>query len=520
MRLRRKYAFIFFPFPPYNRGMNKPSVFKNTALITVIACLERALGFLYRIVLARLLGAEGVGVYQIALSHFFLFQTASGGGIPVTLSRTVSRLNAENQRQRAGGALLAALLLGACISIPITLILLPLADKIPLFLADALVLKVLLTSLTATAAYVAIKGFFWGNKQFFAPAMFEMAEEILTVVLGVLLLTGAQGLSPVGGAMKAAWAHSLAAILAFLIAIITLLFKKPKWSAPTPFVKPILTAAAPITAVRSGTTIVSAAVAVLLPAMLQKAGMSQSAALQAFGVVTGMVLPLIGIPLTVIGSLAIVLVPELAEDFQKRNLLRLRKNIERGVFFALALACLLIPFFMAVGQPIGQLTYQNDLAGEMLARTAFLLLPMSVNAILISILNSLGFEKQTFAFSLVGSAIFLLSILFLPATVGIYAFPIGLFLQLLIEVICAWSLLKKHCHFSKRFYQKAALCIGITAPLGLLGQLALQGFSLFLGEWLAPICTAAAVLIATCGAYLLLKLFPSVKFPKKNSSHS
>jgi stage V sporulation protein B len=98
--------------------MNKPSIFKNTAVITAIACFERALGFLYRILLARLLGAEGMGIYQIALSHFFLFQTAAGGGIPVSLSRTVSRLNAENQSRRTGGALLAALILAGGISLP------------------------------------------------------------------------------------------------------------------------------------------------------------------------------------------------------------------------------------------------------------------------------------------------------------------------------------------------------------------------------------------------------------------
>lgn len=496
--------------------MNKPSIFKNTAVITAIACFERALGFLYRILLARLLGAEGMGIYQIALSHFFLFQTAAGGGIPVSLSRTVSRLNAENQSRRTGGALLAALILAGGISLFLTLIFSPLADKIPLFSADAPVLKILLSALTATAVYMVIKGFFWGNKAFLAPALFEIAEEIFTVLFGVLLLTSAQNLSPIEGARRAAWAHTIAAILICVIACITLLSKRIKYSSPTPFIPPLIKAAAPITAVRSGATLVNAAVAALLPAMLIRSGMSESAALQAFGVVTGMVLPLVCIPLTLIGSLSIVLVPELAEDHQKRNAKRLQEKVEKGIFFTIIVPCILLPLFMAVGKPMASLIYQSELAGEMLPRIAFLLLPMSVNAILVSILNSLGYEKQTFSFSLAGSAAFLTCILFLPAYTGIYAYPIGLFLSLTIEVICAWILLKKYCPLSRKFYRKALLCVGLTTPIGLLGQILWKGVSIFLGEWQSTIFTALLIALCTAILYAVLKLLPIAKKRKKN----
>lgn len=482
--------------------MNKPSIAKNTAIITSLACLERTLGFLYRIVLARLLGAEGVGVYQIALSHFFLFQTAAGGGIPVTLSRTVSKLRAANQTRKSVGALLAALLLGACVSIPLTLLFLPLASHIPLFTTDTEPFKVLLFPLSLTAAYIAIKGYFWGNKQFLAPALFEMAEEILTVILGVALLSRG-GFSPTEGATRAAWAHSLAAIAVCVIAVVTLLKQKPRYSSPTPFLRPMLSAAAPITAVRSGATIVSAAVAVLLPAALMREGMSESAALQAYGVATGMVLPLLASPLTVIGSLAIVLVPELAEDFQKKNNQRLTKNIERGVLFAVTIACLLIPFFLVVGKPLGTMLYQNELAGEMLSRCAILLLPMSVNAILFSMLNSLGMEKQTFTFSLVGSGVFLLCIVGLPAHIGIYAFPVGMTLQFTVESICALLLLLKKCSPSKSFFTKCGACAFLSLPIASIGSVAQKGFSLILGQWLAPLASAGVLLLVTAASYLL-----------------
>ena len=509
--------FISKPYTSYDNGMNKPSVFKNTAVITVISCLERALGFLYRIVLARLLGAEGVGIYQIALSHFFLFRTAAGGGIPVTLSRTVSRLNAEG-KNAGGGALLAALILGGCIALPLTLILLPLSPHIPILKGDAPVLQVLLPTLAATSAYVAIKGFFWGNKEFFAPALLEMAEEIITVALGVIFLTATPWSTPTDGAKKAALAVACACVLSLLFSVVALIKQKPKISSPLPFLRPMLKTALPITAVRTGSTLVSSVAAVLLPAMLIRAGMTESEALQAFGVATGMVLPVIGIPMTVIGSLAIVLVPELAEDFQKRNYLRLAKNVERSIFFAVAVASMLVPLFISVGSPFGALIYKNGLAGELLSRSAILLLPMSVGGILISILNSLGFERQTFVFSIFGSAAFLLCIIFLPSHLGIYAFPVGIFLQLCIETACAIALLKKQVKTTAALRKKSLTAILLALPLSLFGYAALRLFSLWLGAWLAPILAAAVCAGATVATYALCRLLPKTNFRKKNGS--
>jgi len=224
--------------------------------------------------------------------------------------------------------------------------------------------------------------------------------------------------------------------------------------------------------------------------------------------------------LTIIGSLATVLVPELAEDFQKRNRLRLQRNVERGTLFAVWVASFLAPFFMAIGKPLGALAYQNDLAGELLSRSALLLLPLSVNAILMSMLNSLGFERQTFAYSLVGSAALLLCVIFLPAVMGIYAYPVGLAVGFLIESGCSLWLLQKHCPLSARFYLRAFLCVVLTAPLGLLGQLLLQALSLFLGKWLAPIFAALLLLALALAAYRICGLLPASLHARKSTAKS
>ena len=41
--------------------------YKTATLVTGLSVAERTLGFLYRMILARMVGAEGLGVYQVAL---------------------------------------------------------------------------------------------------------------------------------------------------------------------------------------------------------------------------------------------------------------------------------------------------------------------------------------------------------------------------------------------------------------------------------------------------------------------
>ena len=77
----------------------KNKVYANTSIVTILSVAERGLGFLYRIVLSRLLGAEGLGIYQVALSLFAFFLTIGSGGIPITVSRIITKNKAKKKQK-------------------------------------------------------------------------------------------------------------------------------------------------------------------------------------------------------------------------------------------------------------------------------------------------------------------------------------------------------------------------------------------------------------------------------------
>lgn len=483
----------------------------TASLVTGLSVAERGLGFLYRIVLSRLIGAEALGLYQVALSLFALFLTIGTGGIPITVSRMISKSKAENRpldEQRAVGA---GLFLSLCLTLPICLFLIFFGDKLTFLFTDNRafsVFRILLVGLCFSSLYAVFRGSFWGNKQFLLPSILEIAEESVMVVVGVLLLRSA----PIGtGAERAAWAVVISYLFSFTASALCFFYRGGKIARPKNALKPLFNATLPITSVRASSSLVNSAVAVLLPVMLVRAGFENSEALTLFGVVSGMVLPILFIPSTIIGSLSLVLVPELSEDFYRKNFTRLKKNISRGLNFAFLLACVLIPFLFILGRDIGLLAFSNAVAGEMIAIAAPVLLPMSLGMISTSMLNSMGFEKQSFLFYFIGAAAMLVCILTLPAVCGIYSYLIGFGASFTLTALCNLIFLQKKCGvFQKTSGQvrvhRIFIPLLLILPTTLFGKMLCNIFTHFTGNLLALLFTTLLTSIFTLLSYLLFDL--------------
>lgn len=486
---------------------------KNTALtaslVTGLSVAERGLGFLYRIALSRLIGAEELGIYQVALSLFALFLTIGTGGIPITVSRMISKSKAEgrpiDEKRTVGAGLLLSLLL----TLPVCLLLIPFGKSFPFLFTDERALsifRILLVGLCFSALYAVFRGSFWGNKQFLLPSVLEIAEESVMVIVGVLLLRNA----PIGaGAKRAAWAVVISYLFSFTASALCFFMQGRKVLQPKNTLKPLFNASLPITSVRASASLVNSAVAVLLPVMLVRAGLSGSEALTLFGVVSGMVLPILFIPSTVIGSFSLILVPELSEDFYRKNFTRLKQNITRGLSFSFLLACVLIPFFFVLGDNLGTLAFSNATAGKMIAVSAPVLLPMSLAMISTSMLNSMGFEKQSFLFYFIGAAAMLLCILTLPALLGIYAYLIGFGLSFALSALCNLLFLWEKCLKPQK--GRGQVCVqGIFTPLLLILPITLFGkllegiFIHFAGNLLTLGVIALAMGVFTFLFYLAL----------------
>ena len=93
----------------------------------------------------------------------------------------------------------------------------------------------------------------------------------------------------------------------------------------------IIGIAAPVTFTRLIITAINSINTILIPQRLMAGGLTNSEAVSLFGIVSGMVLPLLYMPFTITNALYTVIVPHLSEDLATANWTAIRANVTRAV---------------------------------------------------------------------------------------------------------------------------------------------------------------------------------------------
>lgn len=469
------------------------NLYRTAAVVTVFSALEHGLGFLYRIILSRVLGSEGLGVYQVALTVFAVFLTLSSSGLPITLSRTMTAHRTRGNEQGTHAATTAAICLTLLIAVPSVLLLFLFRPAFSGIFSDprcADLFYILICALPFTAVYAIIRGNFWGNKRFFAYSLIELIEEIVMIGVGVLLLIYLQTDTP--DINLAAVAVIVSYFSSFTIATVYFIQRGGKLRSPKKELLPLLKSSLPVTVMRTSSSLVGSLISVLFPLRLQAAGASSARALSEYGVVYGMVMPVLMIPSTLIGSIALVLVPEFSESYYKNDRETLSSLVEKAMNATLLIAGMLIPFYLVCGEHVGIMLYGNAASGQMIACSALILLPMSVTMISTSLLNSMNCEKETLLFFLFGAAAMLAAVWVLPQFLSGYALLVGMAADYCISAICSlWLLRKKTGKLrSKSYFFKLVL---FSVPVVVLGLFARELFFRYFGFLPALVLTMLVV---------------------------
>ncbi len=493
----------------------KQNIYRSAALVTVFSTVEKALSFFYRIVLSRIIGAEGLGIYQICLSVFAVFLTAASSGIPVTVSRLMAKNGAKNDIKGKNAAVTAGVVATLMFTVPMAIILFFGRNLLGFLFTDDRCMNVfilLLPGLILTSIYAVMRGSFWGNKQFLPYSIIELLEDAVMVVLGCILVYGVT--DPVAGAERAAIAVLVSYVFSFIVSLFWYFKKGGRFSNPKRQLKPLFSSSMPITAMRTSTSVLNSAVAILLPVLLMNAyGLDNSEAISLYGVAIGMSVPILFIPSALIGSISVVVAPELAENYYKNKTALVKFDIEKSVKAAIFIATLIIPVLFVLGDEIGSVLYSNEMSGEIIQNCAFILLPMCLAMITTTVLNSMNCEKKTLLYYIIGAALMIVSIVALTRFVGVYSYMIGLAASFVISAVFNLRLLAKKCEGIKfiSYILRSIVVVIATCAFGMM----LDGIiSRYVATvWQMVICAPACLIFAS--AFLMcFEMFSFKPFKK------
>ena len=420
------------------------SLFKTVFIIIFFTGLTRLAGFIFRIWLSRTIGAESLGVYQISFSIFMVLLTIVSSGIPLIISRMTAKYVAIKDKKSEQQTLSSAVIISLGLSVVISLIVLILQKPISYIFADERCIIILLTLLPAlifSSVYSAVRGNLWGRNKYVASCSAELFEQLIRILVCILLLSG---LFPIKeGAIGASLSLSIACVFSCIFVVILYFKSGGKFTKPKGY-KEIIKTSTPITTIRVASSLIQPVVALIIPLRLVSAGYTSAQSLSLYGIATGMTLPLLFIPMTLIGSLSYALIPDLSSANAKNETKYISSRISTSIIFSLFVAFFMVPLFMGAGQNLGVFFFDNAQSGILLSEASWIIIPMCLTNISSSILNAVGYEIKSFKNYIVGVILMLLCIWFLPKYIGINALIWAMGSCFTISAILNIKMIKKY----------------------------------------------------------------------------
>ena len=394
--------------------MNKTA--KSFSIVTGFSLLTRALAFLFKIWMSRALGAEVVGVYQIAQSVIFMLFTLTAGA-PTVLSRKVAEAAVKGDTMRQNSLATASMIIGIAVATVLLGLFLALKNHLGIIFSNPScipIFLILLPTLVTSTLYASLRSWFWGRKNFIAFSSTELLDEIVKIVLSIVFAGGI--IHTLSASHGIALAITVSDLVCVIVLAILFFASGGRLAKPQGF-KELTKSMLPLSATRILTSAAVSITALVIPKLLVANGLSMAQATAAFGRVSGMALPLIMAPTTLVASLSIVLIPDVAGLKAKGDFSMLRSKLSTTIIFSLLVAGLFFALYLPLGEPLGILLFKDAEAGRYVSYCSAMLFPVAIAQATTPMLNSLGKEKNTLVNTIIGGAV-MLPIIFLTKFIG------------------------------------------------------------------------------------------------------
>ena len=406
------------------------TIFKAVAVVTIFSVITRLLGFFFRIFLSRKLGAEGLGIYQMATSVLGIFLTLISSGIPLTTAKLVSKYETKNDIVNRNKVVTSALIVALSIAVLSSVLIVALKSVWNIILTDnraVEIMIILIPSIIFSAVYAIFHGALWGQNDYFSCGLTELLEQIIRFALTFIFL---YNLSDYFLATKyTAIAFNIACLLSAIITM-AIYLRRGKLNFKRGEYIELIKGSAPVTGIRIASSLVQPLTTLIIPTMLILAGYTQSEAIASFGVIMGMTFPMLFVPMSIVGSISMVLIPTISSMMSKKDYSSISTNISNSINISIFISMLFIPLYLSVGDLIGIILYNNSFSGILLQLSSVCVLPITMCNLTGSILNALNLESKSFFNYIVGSFVLFACLIALTPLIGVNSIIVAFFVSM------------------------------------------------------------------------------------------
>lgn len=324
---------------------------KSTFILLIGGFVTKILGMFIKIVMTRLLGTSGIGLYMLVSPTFMLLISIASLGLPVAVSKLVS----ENSRNNKNVVFLC---------FPITLVVNIIIMFLMIFFSDFIAsnllneprIKYALVCIGFVLPFISIssilRGYFFGRQMMVPHVVSNVVEDLIRLIViavGVPLFL-------IKGVNYAICFVVLSNVISEISSIIVLFFFLPKNFKITKkdlyfdrqSVKDILFISLPTTGSRLIGNIGYFFEPIIMTYFLLKSGYSNEFIINEYGIFNGYVMPLVLLPSFFTMAISQALIPVVSYNYSKGNYSYVKKKIIQSILFSLLIGipATLIFFFV------------------------------------------------------------------------------------------------------------------------------------------------------------------------------
>ncbi len=405
--------------------MSKQNILRSAAALTFSGIVSKTFDFLFRAYYSTKLGSEGMGLFSLVFSFHGLILTVATGGFGVAVSKTVSEQYSKNLQGAVKRTMTVAL--GAVLVLSLTVIsavCIFSAQISEYFLKEPRVcgsIICLSPSILFMGISYCIKGYFYASRKILIPASSEFLEQAVKITLIMTLL---QRFLP-QGIEKGCEAVFLGITVGeFSSCLYLLLFYAKDCSRLTesshkiPIIRKLLKISLPAMTTSLAGSFLRMQEDVFIISGLRKYGLSHTEALSQYGILKGMVMPLIVFPLSLLSSFFTLLVPEISRADGMKTSTRLSTLISKIYRFTAFGGFLVCTVFVIFAESLSDIVYSSPQIGNSVRIIALLSPIMFFDSMSSGILNGLGKQTTLLFLSLSDSALRLCMIWLLLPQMG------------------------------------------------------------------------------------------------------
>lgn len=467
---------------------------KGTLILTVSSIVVKVIGSLNWIILSRVLGGEGIGLYQMGFPIYLMAITLSSAGIPVAISIITAEKLAQKDFLGAkrvfnvslrllfvtGLVFASALFFGAHWLIDNHWI----RDSRAYYSIIALAPAVFFVTFLAS-----FRGYLQGWQIMTPTAASEIVEQLMRVVTMIVF---ANMFMPHGLAYAAGGASMGAGVGAFCTLLVLMWFYgrlKQKLKADLQQQNPLATResaraiisrllrlALPVSMSSLMLPVVANLDLLIVPQRLEAAGFHISQATEFFGYLTGMAVPLINLATIFTAAMTISLVPAISESRALNDVFGIRAKTRTAFRVALIITCPCFVGMYFLAEKIAALIYNAPGAADAIQTMSVGILLLGLHQISTGILQGLGRTS-------------------IPV--------INMILAAAVKVFLSWTLTAIPTLGIKGAAMATVVDFGLAAVLNMIFIYKYTGFALSFSGVFKPAVSAAAMGAAVYGVITL-----------------